>query len=127
MTPYEHASRAAEILEALDANEKRLAELDPHDRLAMAIDGSFKRINENIDYSVRVAQAHAAAALALQATLGERRKVWIVEYRGYECDELHGAFSNAAAAAAYVDAHNEGTRRWLVTKEVELDVPVVAF
>ena len=63
-----HAERAVELLRALEAMERTLDELDDEKRLELVAAGAFPRINANMEWTARLADAHALAAIALSAS-----------------------------------------------------------
>lgn len=66
MTPLQHADKASELLQAIEEMERRLTDRhkDPMYQLQDSMNGVTKRINDNNDYSVKLAIAHALAAIA---------------------------------------------------------------
>jgi hypothetical protein len=66
-----HAVRAAEMLASLDQLDDRLGSLSPDERLQMVATDGFKRVNADMDWTAKLALAHALTALALAAVVGE--------------------------------------------------------
>ena len=68
MTAREHARMASELLEGFESASLRLEELTPDERLQMQVTGGFTRTNANLEWTARLATAHALTAQALYAT-----------------------------------------------------------
>jgi hypothetical protein len=70
-----HATRAVELLRALEAAERQLDDLPDEKRLELAAAGAFPRLNANLEWTAKLAASHALAALALSST---RRRLFII-------------------------------------------------
>jgi hypothetical protein len=71
-----HAERAVELLRALESMERSLEELSDEKRLELLAAGAFPRINANMEWTAKLAGAHALAAIALSSS--RRRKLLIL-------------------------------------------------
>jgi transposase len=64
-TSAEHAVIASELLDSLDRWRERVRNMTDHERLEMMAPGFVPVVNATMDFTVALAQAHAAASLAL--------------------------------------------------------------
>jgi len=68
MEAREHAIKASVLLEGIDRLSDKLENLSEDERLQMTVTGGFKRTNMDLDWSCRLALAHALTAHALTVT-----------------------------------------------------------
>jgi hypothetical protein len=67
-TAREHAVRASELLNVIDAVDERMQNLTEEEHVQLLITGGIKRHNMQVEFTRDLALAHAQAALALAAT-----------------------------------------------------------
>lgn len=71
MTAREHAAKAAALLDGLESLSQRLEALTEMERLERAATGANAQLNRDMEWSARLATAHALAAIALEHTTSE--------------------------------------------------------
>lgn len=67
-TAREHAVVASELLDSLDRFAERLRTLTPDEHLQAVASGGIQQANRNMQFTIDLAAAHAAAAQALTVT-----------------------------------------------------------
>lgn len=67
----EHAIVASQLLDNIVEAQEQMRQLldDPMHNVEAVVAGTIKRHNETVDFTLRVATAHALAALALASTI----------------------------------------------------------
>lgn len=63
-----HAITASELLEQLDVYRDRLKNMTDDERLQLAAAGAVSQLNADMQFTIDLAAAHAATAIALQTT-----------------------------------------------------------
>lgn len=65
MNAHQHATIAADLLDGIAGTSERLETMTPDERLSMVVSGGFTRVNRDLEWTARLATAHALTSLAL--------------------------------------------------------------